>query len=126
MARVAAPAPKRKALVPIVTRKTNRRAPFFDCDERVRAAVGELAGREVCSSSMAEDWERPGEVTARRILGALRPGDVVVLHDGRPTEPPELSWPTRDATVEAVRLILEEMTARGLRSVTVSELLAGS
>lgn len=101
------------------------RAPFFDCDARVRAAVGELAGREVWFSSMAEDWEQPGEVTAWKILGALRPGDIVVLHDGRPaTEPPELSWPTRAATVEAAGLILEEMTARGLRSVTVSELLA--
>ena len=101
------------------------RAPFFRCDERVRAAVGELAGREVWFSLMAEDWEHPGEETARRILHALRPGDVVVLHDGRPrTEPPELSWPTRDATVAAVELILEEMTARGLRSVTVSDLLA--
>jgi len=101
------------------------RAPFFDCDERVRAAVGELAGREVWFSNMAEDWEQPGEVTARRILQELRPGDVVVLHDGRPaTEPLELSWPTRDATVVAVGLILEEMTARGLRSLTVTQLLA--
>ena len=74
---------------------------------------------------MAEDWEQPGQVTARRILDALRPGDIVVLHDGRPaTEPAELSWPTREATVDAVGLILDEMTARGFRSVTVSELLA--
>jgi len=103
------------------------RAPFFACDERVRAAAGESAGREVWFSHMAEDWEQPGEVTARRILDGLRPGDIVVLHDGRPaTEPPELSWPTRDATVEAVGLILEGMTARGLRSVTVTELLVAS
>jgi peptidoglycan/xylan/chitin deacetylase (PgdA/CDA1 family) len=103
------------------------RAPFFDCDERVRAAVGELAGREVWFSLMAEDREQQGEVTARRILAALRPGDIVVLHDGRPgTEPPELSWPTRKATVDAVGLIVEEMSARGLRSVTVSELVAAT
>jgi len=101
------------------------RAPFFACDERVRAVVGELAGREVWFSHMTEDWEQPGEVTAQRILAKLRPGDIVVMHDGRPaTEPAELSWPTRDATVDAVGLILEEMTARGLRSVTISELLA--
>jgi peptidoglycan/xylan/chitin deacetylase (PgdA/CDA1 family) len=101
------------------------RAPFFRCDERVRTAIGELAGREVWFSLMAEDREEPGQETARRILAALRPGEVVVLHDGRPaTEPPELSWPTREATVEAVALILEEMTTRGLRSVTVSELEA--
>lgn len=74
------------------------RAPFFDSDDRVRAAVGDMAGREVWFSQMAEDWEQPGDVTAERILAELRPGDIVVLHDGRPaTEPPELSWPTREA-----------------------------
>ena len=100
------------------------RAPFFRSDERVRAAVGELAGREVWFSSMPGDWELPAGETARRVLADLEAGDIVVLHDGRPAnEPPELSWPTRDATVGAVELILEEMTRRGLRAVTVTELL---
>jgi hypothetical protein len=46
-----------------------------------------------------------------------------VLHDGRPAnEPAELSWPTREATVEATGLILEAMSAR-LRAVTITELL---
>jgi hypothetical protein len=64
-------------------------------------------------------------VTAARVLETLGPGDIVVLHDGRPAnEPPELSLPTREATVEAVRLILESMSERGLRSVTITELLA--
>jgi peptidoglycan-N-acetylglucosamine deacetylase len=100
------------------------RAPFFRSDERVRAAIGDLAGHEVWFSSMPGDWELPGEETARRVLADLEPGDIVVLHDGRPAnEPPELSWPTREATVDAVALILEEMTRRGLRAVTISELL---
>ena len=72
-----------------------------------------------------------GTSPPRRPLDGCSPtwtqGDIVVLHDGRPAnEPPELSWPTREATVEAVALILEEMSRRGLRSVTVSELLASS
>ena len=101
------------------------RAPFFRCDERVRAAVGDLAGREVGYSLIPGDWSLAAEETASRVLDALVPGDIVVLHDGRPAnEPADLSWPTREATVEAVGLILTEMTARGLRSVTVSELLA--
>ena len=101
------------------------RAPFLRCDDRVRAAVGDLAGDEVWHSQMPGDWSLPAEETARRVLETLQPGDIVVLHDGRPaTEPAHLSWPTREATVEAVGLILTEMTARGLRSVTVSELLA--
>jgi peptidoglycan-N-acetylglucosamine deacetylase len=100
------------------------RAPFFRCDVRVRAAVGDLAGHEVWHSVVPGDWELPAAETASRVLAGLQPGDIVVLHDGRPAnEPANLSWPTRDATVEAVGLILDEMTARGLRSVTVSELL---
>ena len=76
---------------------------------------------------MPGDWDIPAEETARRVLADLEPGDIVVLHDGRPAnEPPELSWPLRAATVDAVELILEEMGRRGLRSVTVSELLASS
>ena len=93
----------------------------------MRAAVGRHAGREVWFSSMPGDWSLPAEETAAKVLAELEPGDIVVLHDGRPAnEPPELSWPTREATVGAVALILEEMARRGLRSVTVTELLASS
>ena len=93
----------------------------------MRAAVGDLAGREVWFSAMPGDWEIPAEETARGCSPTWSAGDIVVLHDGRPAnEPPELSWPTREATVDAVALILEEMARRGLRSVTVSELLASS
>ena len=103
------------------------RAPFFRSDERVRAAVGDVAGHEVWFSSMPGDWSLPAEETAAKVLADLEAGDIVVLHDGRPAnEPPELSWPTREATVGAVGLILEEMARRGLRSVTVTELLASS
>lgn len=101
------------------------RAPFFRVDARVRAAAGELAGREVWHSVLPADWDIPAEETVRRVLPVLQPGDIVVLHDGRPAnEPAHLSWPTREATVAATETILEEMTRRGLRSVTVSELLA--
>jgi hypothetical protein len=52
-------------------------------------------------------------------------GSIVCMHDGRPPdEPAELSAPTREQSVAAVGMILEAMTERGLRSVTISELLA--
>ena len=52
------------------------RAPFFRCDDRVRAAVGNLAGSEVWFSSMPGDWELPAEETARRVLADLAPLDA--------------------------------------------------
>jgi len=101
------------------------RAPFFRSDARVRAAVGDLGGREVWHSNMPGDWELPAGETAERVLADLAPGDIVVLHDGRPAnEPAELSWPTREETVVAVGLILDEMATRGLRAVSITELLA--
>ena len=84
------------------------RAPFFGSDARVRSAVAAIAGAEVWYSIMPGDWELSAEETARRVLADLEPGDIVVLHDGRPAnEAPELSSPTRDATVGAVGLILD-------------------
>jgi peptidoglycan/xylan/chitin deacetylase (PgdA/CDA1 family) len=101
------------------------RPPFFQVDERVRKAVAPFGLEEVGCSAMPYDWEWDSGRTAEFVLEHLRPGAVICMHDGRPPdEPPELSRPTREATVEAVGLILEAMTARGLRSVTISELLA--
>jgi peptidoglycan/xylan/chitin deacetylase (PgdA/CDA1 family) len=101
------------------------RPPFFHVDERVRAAVAPFRLEEVGCSAMPWDWEWESDRTVEFVLEHLRPGAIVCMHDGRPPhEPPELSRPTRDATVAAVGMILEAMTARGLRSVTISELLA--
>jgi len=101
------------------------RPPFFHVDERVRNAAAPFGLEEVGCSMMPWDWEWDSDRTVEFVLERLRPGSVVCMHDGRPPdEPAELSRPTREATVEAVGVILEAMTARGLRSVTISELLA--
>ena len=101
------------------------RAPYLDSDQRVNAAVATLGLDEVWYSVMPGDWQLPAEETARRTISALRPGAIVCLHDGRPpNEPSGASDPTREGTAEAVGTILDAMEARGLRSVTVSELLA--
>lgn len=57
---------------------------------------------------------------ARRFSARARPGEVLALHDG---EEPRHASP-RDATVAALPGVLEALAARGLRSVTVSDLLA--
>jgi hypothetical protein len=59
------------------------------------------------------------------VLERLQPGSIVCMHDGRPPdEPTDLSAPTREASVAAVGMVLDAMSDRGLRSVTISELLA--
>lgn len=101
------------------------RPPFFHVDERVRAAAAPFGLQEVGCSMMPWDWEWDAERSASFVLERLQPGSIVCMHDGRPPdEAPELSAPTREQSVAAVGMILEEMSERGLRSVTISELLA--
>lgn len=55
---------------------------------------------------------------AQRVLNRIRPGDIVLMHDGhdRPTQ-------HRAACAQAVPLILRGLSEKGLECVTVSELL---
>lgn len=63
----------------------------------------------------ARDWEMPG---VEHILEATRKqiknGSILLFHDG---------FGDRSQTVEAVRILVGELTAQGYRLVTVSELL---
>jgi peptidoglycan/xylan/chitin deacetylase (PgdA/CDA1 family) len=103
------------------------RPPYFHVDARVRDAVAPLGLQEVGCSMMPWDWEWDAERSAAFVIERLQRGSIVCMHDGRPPdEPHDLSAPTREASVAAVGLILAAMTDRGLRSVTVSELLAAA
>ena len=53
---------------------------------------------------------------AREVLCRVEPGDIVLMHDG---------GERRQRTLDATRQILRELTARGYRFVTVSNLLRG-
>jgi peptidoglycan/xylan/chitin deacetylase (PgdA/CDA1 family) len=53
------------------------------------------------------DWRRPGaSVIAGRVLGRVRSGDVVLLHDG---------GGDRSQTVAALQRVLASLSARGFR-----------
>lgn len=56
---------------------------------------------------------------ARRVLRKIRPGDIVLLHDGH-----DLPGRHRPVCAQAVPLILAGLRERGLECVPVSELLA--
>jgi peptidoglycan/xylan/chitin deacetylase (PgdA/CDA1 family) len=101
------------------------RAPYLRSTAAANAVAAELGLREVTASIVPADYEWPAERTAAYVVGRLRAGDIVCLHDGRaPNDPPDASLPTRESTVEATRSILQAATDLGLRSVTVAELLA--
>jgi peptidoglycan/xylan/chitin deacetylase (PgdA/CDA1 family) len=104
------------------------RAPGFHSDARVRDVVRAFGLREIGCSIDPADYSHGS--TAQGIAAAIiehadfRPGAIVDLHDGRAPTDGNTTAPTRQATVEAVGLLVEELDVRGLRSVTISELLA--
>lgn len=55
---------------------------------------------------------------ARRVLNKIRPGDIVLMHDGH-----DLEGLHRPACAQALPLILRGLHEKGLKCVTVSELL---
>lgn len=57
---------------------------------------------------------------ARRVLARVRPGDIVLMHDGH-----QNATAHRHAGAQAVPFILEGLRARELQPVTVQELLHG-
>jgi peptidoglycan/xylan/chitin deacetylase (PgdA/CDA1 family) len=99
------------------------RAPHFRSNLKARAVAAGLGLREAGASVIPADYRWPAEQTAAFVLDALRSGDVVDLHDGRPVdEQAEASAAHREATVHALSIILEGMEERGLRSIALSEL----
>jgi chitooligosaccharide deacetylase len=101
------------------------RAPFLETNDDVLSTVDSLGLIHVGCSSMPGDWDLDADEIVERVRAVLRPGAVIVLHDGRPAdEALELSRPSREETVKATGRILEDMSDLGLRSVTVAELLA--
>jgi len=61
-----------------------------------------------------DDVTQDVDLIVSRVLGATRPGSIILLHDGGREKP---------GTVKATGLIIEALKARGYRFVTVSELL---
>jgi peptidoglycan-N-acetylglucosamine deacetylase len=61
------------------------------------------------------DWSRPGAgVIAQRVLSAVHPGAIVIMHDG---------GGDRDETVSALQTIVPTLIDRGYHLVTVPQLL---
>jgi peptidoglycan-N-acetylglucosamine deacetylase len=101
------------------------RAPGFHADERVLAIVSELGLEAVFADVDPEDWrsEVDSHTIFRRVLGGVRDGAIVDLHDGYPP-PPTSARDDCTATVEALEHLLPCLRAQGYELVTLAELSA--
>ncbi len=94
------------------------RPPYRDAVDRHAAVARSLGMTTTLWSVDPRDFEsrRPAQI-AHRVLRDVRPGSIVILHDG---------GHDRWATVQALGPILRGLEQRGYRTVTVSQLRSSS
>ncbi|WP_438434984.1 polysaccharide deacetylase family protein [Gorillibacterium sp. sgz500922] len=93
------------------------RPPYFAVNEDILSLAADMGYQSIGAvNGEAKDWEQPGVEYildhTRRVLGK---GSILLFHDG---------YGKREQTIEAVRVLVEELAAEGYRFVTVSELTA--
>lgn len=102
------------------------RPPYGSQDLRSYIAARRCGMNVVVWSADCEDWEQhPESVIARRAIEAASPGGVLLLHDSLAADPES---PGSDPVLDREKiadLVVAGLRARGLRAVSVSELLAG-
>ncbi|MBI5668681.1 MAG: polysaccharide deacetylase family protein [Chloroflexi bacterium] len=97
----------------------------------ISVIVSRLLGLQpVHWSASGDDWRGdPAAVVAERVLRRLRPGSIILLHDGlepaaNAAQQPDYSqFRDRSATVEALPVIIESLQAQGYQFLTVPQLI---
>jgi peptidoglycan-N-acetylglucosamine deacetylase len=90
----------------------------------LRAALARLSTRQVCVTWTVRGFDafsRSKDAITARVERALGPGAIVALHDGTRFG----GYRDRDATVDALRVLLAVCRERGLRCVRLDEMLGG-
>lgn len=91
------------------------RPPFGATDARVLARAQRLMLSIVLWNVDPRDWSLPGSGTiAARVLSATHNGSIILLHDG---------GGNRAQTIAALPAIITALRARGLRFVTIQQLI---
>lgn len=91
------------------------RPPYGIAPPRVVAIARSLGLNTIQWDVDPADWSRPGvSVIVQRVLSAVHPGAIVIMHDG---------GGLRDQTVAALQTIVPTLIQRGYRLVTVPQLL---
>lgn len=85
--------------------------PYGEFDQDVLSVAGDLHYRTILWTLDTVDWKRPApEVIRERVRSKIRPGAIVLMH---PTAP----------TTAALRWVIEDLRAKGLKPVPVSQLI---
>lgn len=97
------------------SRPTSFRPPFFGVNDMVLSLADEFGYHPIgAANADSRDWEMPG---VDYILDKTRPvaqqGSIFLFHDG---------FGDRSQSMEAVRILVEELASEGFRFVTLSEL----
>ena len=96
------------------------RPPHGFRDWAVMEAASNAGLKVVNWSVIPRDWTNPGaQEIADRVCKNVAPGAIVLLHDG--DAPAQTN--SREQTVEATALIIDELRKQGYNFVTVSQLL---
>lgn len=96
------------------------RPPHGFRDPVVMEMMAERKLKVVEWSVMSRDWTNPGvETIVERTVNNVKNGSIILLHDGDGIA----SRDSREQSVEAARRIIEQLSAKGYKFVTVDEIL---
>lgn len=98
------------------TKPKTFRPPFIDYNNETVSIMKKLDYHMISGVNFeATDWEMPGvDHIVTKTRSQVRNGSIFLFHDG---------FGDRSQTIEAVRLLANELTSQGFQLVTVSELL---
>ena len=103
------------------------RPPFGSQSLGTYAAARRAGLTPVVWNAEGEDWvDQPAAVVADRVMERLRPGGIVLLHDGLAGDPrePETPDPLRGVRGDVFAHTLANLRHNGMRATTVGELVS--
>lgn len=90
------------------------RMPNGDFNKRVLQIANNLGYKVIQSGTDSGDWKNPGvDMIVNRVVNKAHPGDIILMHASDTCKQTHLALPA----------ILEHLSAKGYRFVTVSELI---
>ncbi len=89
--------------------------------DETTAKVADSLGYQIVLWSVAIEnhTTRTPESMSARVLSRVKPGSIILAHDGRPRDPIN-----RDRTMKALEMLIAELQKKGYKLVTVPELIA--